>query len=327
VAFIDANRSLWGVQPICKVLKFALSTYYACLQRGPSARALRDDALKVFITETFEANYRVYGARKLWVALGRAGHEVARCTVERLMRELGICGATRGKSHVRTTIADESCARLADLVKRRFTADGPNRLWCADITYVKTRAGWAYTAFVTDVFSRMIVGWKVSHSFASDLATDALQMTLSQPERSDELVHHSDRGVQYLSVSYSAALLAAGLRPSVGTTGDSYDNALAKRMNGLYKTELIRAVGVPDDERAVEWETCKWVHWYNTTRLHSAIGMMSLAESEALYYAQEQPVDRWAHRWPGLHKTRGGSKRPQALHLGQERRRALRLDA
>ena len=285
MAFIDTNKDKWGVQPICAVLHFASSTYYDYKRREPSERARRDEELKVLIIETYEANYSVYGAKKLWVALNRSGHQVARCTVERLMRELGIKGATRGKGIVITTVADESLEKPKDLIKRHFVSWEPNELWCADITYVKTRAGWAYVAFVIDVFSRMIVGWKVASSLKSDLATDALAMAMAARPDTEDLIHHSDRGVQYLSVAYSATLLAAGIRPSVGTTGDSYDNALAESLNGLYKTELIHAIGLLDDEIAVEWETCKWVDWFNNRRLHSSIGMMSPVAYEALYYA------------------------------------------
>jgi putative transposase len=204
------------------------------------------------------------------------------------LRELGIMGAIWGKGIVITTIADESLERPKDLIKRHFVSFAPNELWCSDIAYVKTGAGWAYVAFIIDVFSKMIVGWKVANSLKSDLATDALAQAMAQRSDTEDLIHHSDRGVQCLSVAFSTTLLAAGIRPSVGTTGDSYDNALAESLNGLYKTELIHAIGICDDEIAVEWETCKWVGWFNNRRLHSSIGMMSPVEYKALYCAQRK---------------------------------------
>ena len=251
--------------------------YYAHKSRIPSSRSVRDESLKTEISRVHKDNYSVYGLRKLWCALKQEGIDIARCTTERLMRELNISGVRRGKTYVVTTISDELQERPRDLVKREFVASAPNRLWCADITYVKTAVGWAYVAFITDVFSRMIVGWKVSSSLKSDLAKDALEMAIAgRGEVLSDLTHHSDKGVQYLSVAYSQALLDAGVTPSVGTTGDSYDNALAESVNALYKTELVRQYGQFLGVDDLEWETLKYVDWFNNRRLHGSIAMVSL---------------------------------------------------
>ena len=212
------------------------------------------------------------------------------------MRELGLKGITRGRGYKVTTVPDGSLERPKDLVKRNFVATRPNELWCADITYVKTRLGWAYVAFIIDVFSRMIVGWQVSTSLRSSLASDALDMALATRRDTKDTIHHSDRGVQYLSITYSAQLLAAGIRPSVGTTGDSFDNALAESLNGLYKAELIYALGSISDTYALEWETLQWVYWFNHQRLHHSLGLMPPAEFEANYYAQKESENHPVHR-------------------------------
>ena len=245
-AFVDENRDEFGVEPICAELPIAPSTYYEHKrrERDPdrrSARSRRDGELRAEIRRVWESNFGVYGARKVWRQLQREGIEVARCTVERLMRLEGLVGVVRGETK-RTTIPDEDAARPADLVGRSFRADAPNRLWVADITYVPTWSGFAYAAFVIDAFSRFIVGWRVSSSLRTDLALDALEQALwaRRPERSDpdrRLIHHSDAGSQYLSIRYSTRLAEAGVEPSVGSVGDSYDNALAESVIGLYKTE------------------------------------------------------------------------------------------
>ncbi len=288
--YIDAQRERYGVEPICRVLQFAPATYYAATSRPPSARRVRDEALKVDITRVWEEHRRLYGADKVWAQLNREGIRVARCTVERLMRELGIRGVVRGTT-VRTTIADEAAARPGDLVDRQFRAAAPNRLWVADLTYVKTHSGWVYVAFIVDVFSRYVVGWQASRSLRTDLALDALEMALwgRRGERLDGLVHHSDRGVQYVALRYTERLAEAGAAPSVGSRGDSYDNALAESFNGLYKTELIHRrswTGLND----VEYETLAYVDWFNRRRLHGEIGMVPPAEFEAAYYHQATPV-------------------------------------
>jgi putative transposase len=245
VTFIHAHRDCWGIEPICRVLSFAPATYYAAIARPPSARRVRDEALKPEITRVFTENLRVYGADKVWAQLRREGIPVARCTVERLMHELEIRGAVRGKSAVRTTIVGETSGRPADLVDRQFHAEAPNRLWVADLTYVKTHTGWVYVAFIIDVYSRFIVGWQASRSLGAELALDALEMAIwaRRGECLDGLIHHSDRGVQYLAIRYTERLADAGVAASVGSRGDSYDNALAESFNGLYKTEVIRHHG------------------------------------------------------------------------------------
>ena len=274
-------------------MHFAPSTYYAIKSRNPSARSLRDEELKLKIIEVHKDNYSVYGLRKLWAGLKREGIDIARCTTSRLMADLGICGVRRGKTYVTTTISDELQERPKDLVKRVFTASAPNRLWVSDITYVKTRVGWAYTAFLVDVYSRKIVGWKVSASLRSDLATDALEMALaSRGGVFENLTHHSDRGVQYLSVSYSQALLDAGIAPSVGTTGDSYDNALSESNNALYKTEMVRTHGDFNGTADLEWATLLWVDWFNNRRLHGSIGMIPPSEFKSNYYTQRELENR-----------------------------------
>ncbi len=227
--------------------------------------------LKVEIRRVRAENFDVYGADKVWTQLNREGHRVARCTVERLMRDLGLQGARRGRQWKRTTIGDDTLERPADLVDRQFTAVGPNRLWVADLTYVKTHTGWVYVAFVVDVFSRYVVGWQTSTSLRSDLAIDALEMAIHG--RKDTglggLIHHSDRGVQYLSIRYTEHLAEAGVVNSVGSKGDSYDNALAESFNGLYKTELIHRQGPWRNVEHVEWATLTYVDWFNQRRIHN----------------------------------------------------------
>jgi transposase InsO family protein len=295
IAFIDGHKTretvglVWGVEPICAELPIAPATYYAYKQRPPSARSLRDRHLKEEVSRVFAANFSVYGADKVWAQLNREGIEVARCTVERLMKTMGIRGAGRGKK-VFTTIPDETIPRPGDLVERDFTASVPNRKWVADLTYVRTWSGFVYVAFIIDCYARRIVGWQASRSLRTDLALDALEQAIWHRTREGVemkgLVHHSDRGVQYLSIRYTERLAEAGAVTSVGSKGDSYDNALAESIIGLYKTELIRRRGPWKGLDAVEYATLEWVDWWNHRRLLQPIGMIPPAEKEADYYRQ-----------------------------------------
>jgi transposase InsO family protein len=290
VAFIDAHREAYGVEPICRQLQIAPSTYYeATAQEGDpsrrSARARRDDALRPEIERVWEDNRRVYGARKVWKQLDREGYAVARCTVERLMGELGLAGAVRGGRRTRTTVPDLSAERPRDLVERRFAATRPNELWVADFTYVATWQGMVYVAFVIDVFSRRIVGWRASATMRTDLALDALEQALYARRPNERLVHHSDRGAQYLAIRYTDRLAAAGVEASVGSRGDSYDNALAESVIGLFKTEVIRRQGPWRNPDQVEYATLDWVAWFNTQRLLEPLGYVPPAEFEAQHYA------------------------------------------
>jgi transposase InsO family protein len=293
--FIDQHREVYGVEPICEVLPIAPSTYYEqkARQDDPSRlpkRARRDAVLCDEIDRVWHDNRRVYGAYKVWRQLHREGIEVARCTVERLMRKLGLEGIVRGRKP-KTTIPDEMAARPADLVQRNFTATRPNQLWVADLTYVAAWSGFVYAAFVIDAFSRRIVGWRVSRSLRSDLALDALDQALYARDDTEHLVHHSDRGVQYLSIRYTERLAEAGIEPSVGSVGDSYDNALAETIIGLYKTEVIHQLGPWRNVDHVEFETLDWVDWFNNRRLLEPIGDIPPAEFEEVYYQnQEAPV-------------------------------------
>jgi putative transposase len=275
------------------VLQFAPATYYAARTRPLCARRLRDEELKVEITRVFTENRSVYGADKVWTQLKREGHQVARCTVERLMRDLGLHGVHRGRAWKRTTVGDDSQNRPADLVERRFEADRPNRLWVADLTYVKTHVGFVYVAFVLDVFSRFVVGWQVSTSLRSDLAIDALEMAIHsrRADGLEGLVHHSDRGVQYLCIRYTERLAEVGVVNSVGSRGDSYDNAMAESFNGLYKTELIFHEGPWSGVEEIEWATLTYVDWFNHRRIHNEIGKIPPAEFEANYYRQSNTTE------------------------------------
>jgi len=288
VSFIAEHKERWGVEPICRALQVAPSSYYAAVGRPPSARRRRDEVLRAAIRRVWEEHRRVYGADKVWAQLKREGTPIARCTVERLMRELGLRGVVRGKTGVRTTVSDAAGDRPLDLVARRFRAPAPNRLWVADLTYVKTHSGWVYVAFVTDVCSRFVVGWQASRSLRTDLALDALEMALwrrrAVPLKG--LIHHSDRGVQYLAIRYTERLAEAGAVPSVGSRGDSYDNALAESFNGLYKAELIRHRGPWRGLEDVEYATLEYVDWFNHRRLHGELGMVPPAEFEAAYHHQ-----------------------------------------
>jgi putative transposase len=289
IAYIDANRDRFGVEPICRVLPIAPSTYYAASRRPASARAVRDAQLKGEIARVHAEHVGVYGARKVWRQLHREGIAVARCTVERLMRELGLEGVRRGKAR-RTTTPDMTAPRPADLVDRHFAAQRPNQLWVADLTYVATWAGFVYVALVIDAFSRFLVGWQASRSLRTDLALDALEMAIWRRRGGlDGLVHHSDRGSQYLSIRYTERLAEAGAVTSVGSRGDSYDNALAETIIGLYKTELIRRRGPWKGLDEVEYATLEWVDWFNHRRLLEPIGHVPPAEFEATYWRKQSP--------------------------------------
>jgi putative transposase len=292
IAFIDEHRAAYGVEPICAHLPIAPSTYYAAKGRPPSARAIADAALAPEILRVWKENYEVYGAEKLWRQLRREGFDVGRDRVARLMRTLGIAGVVRGKAK-RTTVPAPAGERPADLVRRDFTAAAPNRLWVADVTYVSTWSGFCYTAFVVDVFSRMIVGWRVAASLRADLALDALEMGIWARGGCDldGLVHHSDRGVQYLAIRYTERLAEARALASVGSKGDSFDNALAETVNGLYKAELIRRRGPWRTVEQVELATAAWVDWWNNRRLHTACGGIPPAELEADYHRMMREAD------------------------------------
>jgi transposase InsO family protein len=295
VSFIDENRDEYGVESICTQLPIAPSVYYehkareAKPERAP-ARVRRDLAMFGQIRRVYEENFCVYGVRKVWRQLRREDVVIARCTVERLMRSLGLQGVRRGK-RCRTTIAESSAARPADLVKRQFQAMRPNQLWVADFTYVATWSGFVYTAFVIDVFARRVIGWRVARSMHTDLVLDALEQALWLRTGTHGVIHHSDRGSQYLSIRYSERLTTAGVEPSVGTTGDSYDNALAETIIGLYKTEVIYRRGPWRSIEAVEYATLEWVDWFNNRRLLEPIGNIPPVELEMAYYRQhEEPA-------------------------------------
>ena len=291
VRYIDNHRDRFGVEPICKVLPIAPSTYYEqkAQERDPdrrSARAKRDEVLKPEVQRVFIENFSVYGARKIWKQLNRESIRIARCTTERLTTALGIHGATRGKAW-KTTIPDADAVRPRDLVQRSFTATAPNQLWVADITYVSTwRNHVIYVAFIIDVFARRIVGWRVLHSLKTDIVLDALEQALYSRTGTEGLVHHSDRGSQYLSIRYTERLAEAGIESSVGSVGDSYDNALAECIIGLFKTEVIWRRGPWKTINEVEYAVCEWVAWYNNRRLLESIGDIPPAELEQAYYEQ-----------------------------------------
>jgi putative transposase len=289
IAYIDTHRDRFGVEPICQLLPIAPSTYYDAKRRPPSARALRDEELKAAIARVHRDNFGVYGARKVWRQLGREGIAVARCTVERLMADLGLEGVRRGRTR-RTTTPDAATPRPADLVERDFSAQRPNQLWVADLTYVATWSGFVYVALVIDAFSRFLVGWQAARSLRTDLALDALEMAIWRRQGQLEgLVHHSDRGGQYLAIRYTERLAEAGAVASVGSRGDSYDNALAETIIGLYKTELIRRRGPWKGLDEVEYATLEWVDWFNHRRLLEPIGYLPPAEFEATYWRKETP--------------------------------------
>ena len=292
IAFIDEHRASYGVEPICRLLPIAPSTYRACQARrdDPSrlpARAKRDAELRVEIARIHAENFGVYGARKVWRQLRREGFEVARCTVERLTRIMGLRGAVRGKT-VRTTVHDPAQPCPRDKVNRQFQAPAPNRLWVSDFTYVATWQGFVYVAFVIDTYARKIVGWRVSSSATAGFVLDALEQAIHdrRPAKDAGLIAHSDRGSQYLAIRYTERLAEEGIEPSVGSVGDSYDNALAETVIGLFKTEVIRPRGPWRSLEAVEFATLEWVDWFNDRRLLEPIGHIPPAEAEAAYYAQ-----------------------------------------
>jgi putative transposase len=293
VGFIDDHRDVYGVESICTVVPIAPATYFRhkAEQADPtrrSARAQRDDAWRVEIQRVWDANHQVYGPRKVWKQLRREGHRIARCTVRRLMRAMRLAGVGRGRAWVTTTQADQMAGHLPDLVDRQFVATRPNQLWVADFTYVATWRGFVYVAFVIDVFSRRIVGWRVAASLRTDFVLDALEQAVCERGAATlaGLVHHSDHGTQYVSMRYTDRLADNSIAPSVGSRGDSYDNALAESVIGLFKTEVIRRLGPWRSLEAVEFATLTWVDWFNTRRLLEPIGYVPPAEFEARYYEQ-----------------------------------------
>jgi transposase InsO family protein len=295
-SFIDEHRDAYGVEPICGVLPIAPSTYRehaarTCDPARAPARQRRDLALAEEVRRIWNENFQVYGVRKIWRQLAREGFDVARCTVARLMLQMGIKGAVRGKA-IRTTVSDPSAPCPLDRVNRQFGAPQPNMLWVSDFTYVAIWAGFVYVAFVIDAFARRIVGWRVSRSARADFVLDALEQALHdrRPVHKGGLVHHSDRGVQYVSIRYTERLANAGIEPSVGSVGDSYDNALAETINGLFKTEVIHRRGPWRSVEAVEFATLEWVDWFNNRRLLEPIGNIPPAEAEAAYYAQLEAI-------------------------------------
>ncbi|WP_125956792.1 IS3 family transposase [Novosphingobium sp. MD-1] len=290
-SFIDEHRGDYGVEPICRVLPIAPSTYHerVAQRRDPSRlspRDQRDEAMKPEVRRVFDANFKVYGVRKVWRQMQREGFDIARCTVERLMRELGLQGVIRGKP-VKTTISDKAAPCPLDRVNRQFYAPAPNMLWVSDFTYVATWAGFVYVAFVIDVYARYIVGWRVSTTAHASFVLDALEQAIHdrRPVHRGGLIHHSDRGSQYVSIKYTERLAEAGIEPSVGSVGDSYDNALAETINGLYKAEVIHRRGPWRSFEAVEYATLEWVDWFNNRRLLAPIGNIPPAEAEERYYA------------------------------------------
>jgi putative transposase len=291
IGFIDDQRQAYGVEPICKVLPIAPSTYHAHVasRRDParlSERARRDGVLKTEIDRVFKDNFGVYGVRKVWRQMKREGFDVARCTVARLMKAQGLQGVIRGRP-VRTTVSDKAAPCPLDLVNRQFWAPRPNVLWLSDFTYVATWQGFVYVAFVIDAYARRIVGWRASPTAHAGFVLDALEQALHdrKPVQRGGLVHHSDRGVQYVSIKYTERLAEAGIEPSVGSIGDSYDNALAETINGLYKAEVIHRRGPWRSFEAVEFATLEWVDWFNNRRLLEPIGNIPPAEAEERYYA------------------------------------------
>lgn len=292
VTFIDGNRDEFGVEPICDVLQVAPSTYYAARSRVPSARAVRDQVMLPILVALWVANRKLYGAHKLWKAARRAGYDIGRDQVARLMRQAGIQGVTRNR-RVRTTRPDPTAQRHPDLVERDFTADRPNQLWVVDLTYVATWSGMAYVCFITDAFSRRIVGWRVATHMRAEMVLDALEMARwRRGTRLDGLITHSDAGSQFTSIRYGERLAEIGAIPSIGSVGDSYDNALAETVNGLYKTEVVYG---PDQGpwrtvEEVELATLGWVHWYNTDRLHSYLGDIPPTEYEEARYPLQAPA-------------------------------------
>jgi putative transposase len=309
IAFIDQRKAVFGVEPICELLPIAPSTYYAAKTRPPSRRSVRDAELKPLIQTAWRQDRCLYGARKAWLQLRQDGVDVGRDRVARLMRDLGLCGNLRGKKR-RTTIPDAAAARPADLVARTWTVTAPNRVWVADFTEVATWSGKAYVAFVIDIYSRMIVGWRVATTMRADLVLDALDMAVwRRNDLLDGLVCHSDAGSQYTSIRYTLRLAEIGAVPSVGSVGDPIDNAVAESMIGLYKSELIAKLGPWKTVDQLELETLTYVDWFNTRRIHSAAGDQAPARKEALYYqalGQQQLETR--------NRQLRASTEPRAIH-------------
>lgn len=289
VAFIDAHRDQWSVAVMCRTLDLAERSHYAAKARPASARSISDEAWRAEIRRVWEANYGVYGARRVWAVLRREGHQVARCTVERLMADMGLTGVQRGR-RARTTVPDASAPRPPDLVDRRFVAERPNQLWVTDITYVSTWEGWLYVAFVRDVYSRVIVGWQIASHLRTELVLDAIEMAIFRRDTTGGLTCHSDAGCQFTSYRHSQRLADAGIAASIGSVGDSYDNAMAEALNGTYKAELIRRAGPWRSRAQAEFATIEWIDWYNTARLHGEIGHVPPTEHEALWHAQNPPA-------------------------------------
>jgi putative transposase len=326
VDYIDQHRDEFGVEPICKVLQLAPSTYYAAKQRAaePSARARRDAVLMPILLALWVANRKVYGAHKLWKAARRAGHDIGRDQVARLMRELDIEGISRRRKRVFTTIADPEAVRAPDLVNRNFKADAPNQLWVTDLTYVPTRSGMAYVCFIVDAFSRRIVGWRVASNMKTEMVLDALEMARRSrgSRRLVGLVTHADAGSQFTSVRFTERLEEIGARPSIGTVADSYDNALAETTNGLYKTECVYGPDAPrpwEDVDELELATLSWVHWFNEGRLHSHCGDVPPAEFEAAWH--DAARTRTLRSPESLREELGGTNHPPdpaAQRLGNQ---------
>jgi putative transposase len=293
VEFVDQNRKAWGVEPICENLPIAPSTYYhsVAVRNDPqkkSALRRREDELRPHIQRLYDDSTQRYGARKVWRELKREGRVIARCAVERLMRQMGLVGVSRGRKSIRTTWSDPNNPTPEDLVQRDFHAERPNQLWVADFTYVATWSGWVFVAFIIDAFAKTIVGWRAATRMTAELTLDALEQAIWARPVNAGLIHHSDHGSQYLAIRYSERLADEGISPSAGTVGDAYDNALAETINGLYKTEVIRHLGPWKGLDDVESATLDWVHWYNTKRLMSSIGYVPPAEYEQAYYTEQK---------------------------------------
>jgi putative transposase len=289
VAFIDAHRDRWPVAVICRAIDLSERTYHARKSRPPSARAARDDRLKADIRRVFESNYSCYGARRACIALRREDIEAARCTVERLMADMSLRGVQRGRKRY-TTIADSDAVRPPDLVKRQFVAERPNELWLADITYCSTWESWLYVSFILDAFSRMIVGWQIAVRMRTELVLDALEMAVFRRDVTGPLIHHSDAGSQFTAIRYSDRLTEANIAASIGTVGDSYDNAMAEALNGTFKAELVTLHGPWRTGADLETAIINWIYWYNEARLHGEIGDCPPVELEQLWYTYNQPV-------------------------------------
>jgi transposase InsO family protein len=286
---MEAHVESYGIEPMCRVLRIAPSTWHEHVGRKANpdlrpTRAKEDERLSEEIVRVHKKHFGVYGAKKVWLQMNREGFKVGRDRIARLMARLGLEGVVRGKV-VKTTTPDKAAACPFDLVNRQFHASAPNKLWVSDFTYVSTWGGMVYVAFVIDVFARRIVGWRVSRTQTAGFVLDALEQALHARRPTESLIHHSDRGSQYVSIRYTERLAEAGIEPSVGSVGDSYDNALAESVIGLFKTEIIRRLGPWKSCEAVEYKTLEWVDWFNHQRLLEPIGNIPPAEAEANYYA------------------------------------------